>query len=330
MDISVFDLSSSRIKMSSNEWQFNLTTRPEFIFVGFSSTQNMHIVLFSIFLIIYILTFITNFLIIMTVKETPSLHTPMYIFIASLSMLEICYVSVTTPNMLSIFLAKTKKISFEGCMAQLYVFFSLGSSECFLLTLMAGDRYLAICYPLRYSSIMTTKVCQQLILLCFLSGFAASILTVTFVARLPFCGPNRINHFFCDYPPILTLSCIENNTTETIFFCLSWSIVLTCFFLTMVSYTCIVLTIFTSLRGHRKAFSTCISHLTVVSMFYGTVIFMYVRPKAKYDLNNDKVVSVVYSVVTPLLNPLIYSLRNKEFKVAVRNFKLRKLLVFFQ
>ncbi|XP_075681580.1 olfactory receptor 6B9-like [Rhinoderma darwinii] len=307
----------------------NLTTRPDFIFVGFSTAHNLHIVFFAIFLIVYILTIITNFLIIMIVKEIPNLHTPMYIFIASLSILEICYVSVTTPNMLSIFLVKSKNISFEGCMTQLYVFFSLGCSECFLLTMMAGDRYLAICYPLRYSSLMTTKMCLQLILSCYASGFAAPILTITFVSSLPFCGANQINHFFCDYTPIVKLSCIRTNAANIILLSLTpcLSLVLTCFFLTMASYICIIFTILKSLRGQRKAFSTCVSHLTVVSMFYGTVIFMYIRPRSKYDLNNDKVVSVVYSVVTPLLNPLIYSLRNKEFQKAVQHFNLRNILL---
>ncbi|KAG8538352.1 hypothetical protein GDO81_022811 [Engystomops pustulosus] len=287
--------------------------------------------LFLIFLLVYILTFITNVLIIMIVSQASNLHSPMYIFIASLSMLEILYVSVTTPHMLSILLVKLKTISFEGCMTQLYVFFSLGCSECFLLTMMAGDRYLAICYPLRYSSIMTTRMCLQLIIICYVSGFLASIVTVTFVAQLPFCGSNQINHFFCDYPPVVKLSCIKTNAAEIIFLSLSacLSLVLTCFILTMASYICIIFTILNSRRGQRKAFSTCLSHLSVVSMFYGTVIFMYIRPSSKYDLNNDKVVSVVYSVVTPLLNPLIYSLRNKEFQKAVQHFDLRNIVIFF-
>ncbi|XP_063797668.1 olfactory receptor 6N1-like [Pseudophryne corroboree] len=305
----------------------NQTAKPEFTFEGFPSGHNVQIVLFLTFLLTYILTVIANFLIIMIVKEAPNLHMPMYMFIAALSFLEICYVTVTTPNMLSIFIVEHKRISFEGCMVQLYIFFSLGSSECFLLTVMAGDRYLAICNPLRYSSIMTLKACAHLILLCFLCGFSASVLTITFIATLHFCGPNRINHFFCDYPALLALSCVDSSTTEVVFFTLSWSIVLTCFLLTMTSYICIVVTIVNSVRGQRKTFSTCVSHLTVVSIFYGSVIFMYVRPKAKYNLNNDKVVSVVYSVVTPLLNPLIYALRNKNFQRAIQHFRKKNILL---
>nr|DBA22744.1 TPA: hypothetical protein GDO54_013753 [Pyxicephalus adspersus] len=272
----------------------------------------------------YILTIIANALIIMVVKSTTALHNPMYMFIASLSLLEICYVTVTTPNMLSIFLVKYKRISFEGCMAQLYMFFSLGSSECILLTAMAGDRYLAICHPLRYSSLMTTRACLHLVILSFLSGFIASILTITFIARLPYCGSNRINHFFCDYPALVTLACTESSTKEKMFFTLPWSVVLICFFLIMASYICIIFTIKVSKSYQRKAFSTCLSHLTVVLIFYGSVIFIYVRPKVNYDLNKDKVVSLVYSVVTPLLNPMIYSLRNKEFQKAGLNFVLGK------
>lgn len=314
----IHSLSFLLFPMAFTDWTNNQTMKFEFIFVGFSSAQSIKLVLFSIFLITYILTIIANFLIIMIIKLTPSLHTlPMYMFIASLSLLEISYVTVTIPNMLSIFIVKCKTISFEGCMTQLYVFFSLGSSECFLLTVMASDRYLAICNPLRYSSLMTTKVCLQLIILSFICGFSASVLTITFIAMLPFCNSNRINHFFCDYPALLTLACTKSSTTEAIFFTLSWSIVLTCFFLIMVSYVCIFFTIKLSTIKQSKAFSTCISHLTVVLIFYASVIFMYVRPKAKYDLNKDKVVSVVYSVVTPLLNPMIYSLRNKKFQTAV-------------
>ncbi|XP_072269989.1 olfactory receptor 5V1-like [Pyxicephalus adspersus] len=284
----------------------------------------MNFVLFSIFLIIYILTLISNVLIMMIVKMNTGLHTPMYVFIASLSLLENCYVTVTTPNMLSIFLVKCKTISFGGCMTQLYVFFSLGISECILLTVMAGDRYLAICNPLRYSSLITRRTCLHLVILSFLGGFLASVLTVTFVAILPYCGSNSINYFFCDYPALVTLACTESSTRKRMFFTLPWYVVLTCCLLIMASYICIIFTIKASKSYQTKAFSTCLSHLTVVLIFYGSVIFIYVRPKANYDLNKDKVISVVYSVVTPLLNPMIYSLRNKEFQKAVVNFVLGK------
>ncbi|XP_063312531.1 olfactory receptor 6N1-like [Pelobates fuscus] len=298
--------------------KLNQSTVTEFVFLGLPSTPSLQIVLFCIFLIIYVLTLISNALIIIVVIEVRQLHTPMYRFISSLSVLEICYTTVTTPNLLSLFLVNIKTISFRGCMAQLYVFFSLGSTECFLLAVMAGDRYLAICYPLRYSSLMTTNVSLYLIFGCYLSGFVASILTVTFISSLPFCGPNIINHFVCDYPPLLKLSCMDTRTTEQIFFTLSWSVVLSCCILTMASYVCIITTIpRIPSKVPRKAFSTCAAHLTVVSLFYGTVIFMYVRPKAKYDLNNDKLVSVFYSVITPLLNPMIYSLRNKDVRRAI-------------
>uniref|UniRef100_A0A8C5QAD1 G-protein coupled receptors family 1 profile domain-containing protein n=1 Tax=Leptobrachium leishanense TaxID=445787 RepID=A0A8C5QAD1_9ANUR len=288
----------------------------EFVFVGFPSTPLLQSLLFCIFLFIYILTLISNAVIIIVVRKVKQLHTPMYIFISALSVLEICYTTVTTPNLLLLFLTKMKTISFGGCMTQLYVFFSLGSSECLLLAVMAGDRYLAICNPLRYSSLMTSNFSLYLIFGCYLSGFTASIFTATFIASLPFCGLNLINHFFCDYPPLLKLSCTDTSTTEKVFFTLSWSIVLSTCLLTMGSYVCIVSTILRmpSSKGRGKAFSTCASHLTVVSLFYGTVIFMYVRPKAKYDLNTDKLVSMFYSVITPLLNPLIYSLRNQEVR----------------
>ncbi|CAI9548565.1 unnamed protein product [Staurois parvus] len=300
--------------------------KPDFTFVGFSSAQNIKFLLFSIFLIIYIVTVTVNSLIILIVKMTPTLHTPMYMFIASLSLLEICYVTVTIPNMLSIFIVKCKRISFAGCMTQLYVFFTLGSSECVLLTVMACDRYLAICNPLRYSSLMTTRACLYLVTISFLCGLCAAVFTMAFMAVIPYCGSNQINHFFCDYPAILPLACADSATKEKLFYTVPWYLVMTCFFVIVASYISIVSTIKHSKEGYqRKAFSTCVSHLTVVIIFYGSVIFIYFRPKGTYDLNRDKVVSMVYSMVTPLINPMIYSLRNKEFQKAFVNLLLRKI-----
>ncbi|XP_029435376.1 olfactory receptor 6N1-like [Rhinatrema bivittatum] len=304
----------------------NQTRVTEFVFVGFPASQNLQQALFVIFLLFYLLTVISNFVIITVVWTDFHLHTPMYFFIGDFSFLEIFYTTTTVPKMLAIFLVERKSIYFTSCMIQLYIFFSLGATECFLLVAMAYDRYLAICRPLHYPTLMNNRVCVQLIAGCWLSGFLASVLNITFIVILPFCGPNTINHFFCDYAPLLKLSCKDTSISESVFFTLSWTVALTSFFLIMASYTHIIFTILTipSSSGRKKAFSTCASHLTVVCMFYSTVIFMYVRPQAQRTIDSDKIVSVFYTVVTPLLNPIIYSLRNKEVKESLKKALKRK------
>ncbi|XP_005341456.2 olfactory receptor 11H4 isoform X1 [Ictidomys tridecemlineatus] len=296
-------------------------TVTEFVLLGFPGCWKIQIFLFSLFLMIYILTLLGNGAIICAVRCDPRLHTPMYFLLGNFAFLEIWYVSSTVPNMLANILSKTKAISFSGCFLQFYFFFSLGTTECLFLAVMAYDRYLAICRPLHYPTIMTGRLCSTLVSLCWLIGFLGYPIPIFFISQLPFCGSNIIDHFLCDMDPLMALSCAPATITETIFYAQS-SLVL---FLTITyifrSYTLLLRAVFQvpSAAGRRKAFSTCGSHLVVVSLFYGTVMVMYVSPTYGIPTLMQKIVTLVYSVMTPLFNPLIYSLRNKDMKLALRN-----------
>ncbi|XP_030042447.1 olfactory receptor 6F1-like [Microcaecilia unicolor] len=292
----------------------NNTSTTEFILLGFPSSREIQIVYFMLFLVIYILTIVINSLIIIIVIVDPKLHNPMYFFLSNFAFLEICYSTTTVPKMLSGFLKEISTISYTSCLLQLSFFFTFGPTEFFMLAVMAYDRYVAICYPLRYTVIMNSRLCKQLALGCWASGILTSWTLTVPITRLSFCRLNAINHFFCDFLPLLKLSCSDTTASEAAFFSLAWIVVLTSLLLNTVSYFYIIMTILRipSTTGRRKAFSTCASHLTVVLIFYGTVIFMYVRPAAKYSFDTDKIVSLFYSVLTPLLNPLIYSLRNRD------------------
>lgn len=276
-------------------------------------------VYFVTFLFIYLFTILGNFILLITLKTEPSLHTPMYFFLSNLAVLEIGYTSVTLPKLLAISLGRSQAISLTSCLAQSYFFFFLGSTECFLLAVMAYDRYLAICNPLRYPILMCNRTFICLALGSWVTGFINPCPSTILVGRLHFCG-NVINHFFCDVPPLLQLSCTDTYVSRTIIFFSSAVIVLGTFMLTMLSYACIVATLLrmTSTKGRHKAFSTCTAHLTVVSLYYGTVIFMYVNPAVQQSMEINKVVSFIYSVVTPVLNPVIYSLRNEDVKKALK------------
>ncbi|KAM5191646.1 olfactory receptor 5V1-like [Mantella aurantiaca] len=292
----------------------------EFIIAGFSDIREIQLALFVIFLVMYILTFTQHAAIIIVIHLDYHLHTPMYFYLNNLSFLEISYVTVTVPKMLSSLLTRTKTITIHACLSQQFFFFLLGSTECFLLTTMAYDRYLAICSPLHYNGIMNRQVCIKFAGGCWVAGILSPVIPTIFTYRLPFCGPNVINHFFCDSPPLLKLSCQNNNTIEVINFILGSLILLTSFLLTMISYINIISTILKipTEDGRKKAFSTCASHLIIVSIFYGTTIFTYVRPRTLNALNFNKFVSLVYSVITPMINPLIYSLRNNDIKQALK------------
>ncbi|XP_053304560.1 olfactory receptor 6Q1-like [Spea bombifrons] len=298
----------------------NQTRVSEFIIIGFSSIKEVQIIFFSVFLIMYVFTFTQHVIIILVIHLDHRLHTPMYFFIINLSFLEISYVTVTVPKMLSGFISGIKTISVKGCFSQLYVFFFLGTTECFLLTAMAYDRYLAICVPLHYNGIMDTRTCIKFTGGCWCAGFLAPLLPTIFIFRLPFCGSNVINHFFCDSPPLLKLSCQNIDSIEVINFVLGSLILLTSFCLTMVSYIHIISTILKipTKNGRQKAFSTCASHLMIVIIFYGTTIFTYVRPRTINAFDFNKVVSLIYSVITPMINPIIYSLRNNDIKQALK------------
>lgn len=309
----------------------NLSTVTEFQLLGFQNLLEWQPLLFAIFLCIYFLTVTGNVLIIAVVSWEQRLHSPMYTFLKHLSFLEIWYTSTIVPLLLAVLLARGQAISFPACMTQLYFFVFFGATECFLLAMMAYDRYLAICSPLHYASLMSPEMCTMLVALSWLTGVGTGFLPCLMIAQLDFCGPNRINHFFCDLPPLIQLSCSSVFTTEMVIFVLSIAVLCICFVLTLVSYVCIVSSILKipSASGRVKTFSTCGSHLAVVTIYYGTMISMYVRPNAHLSPELNKVISVFYTVITPLLNPVIYSLRNKDFKEALRKMMQRGCGLFW-
>nr|XP_021548008.1 olfactory receptor 11L1-like [Neomonachus schauinslandi] len=288
----------------------NQTTVTEFIFLGFSGVLYLQLTLFVIFLTVYLLPLMGNTLIIFIVLMDITLQTPMYIFLGNLSLLEIWYTTATVPKLLATCLSQVVTISISGCITQYYFFFSMGATECILLAVMAYDRYLAICSPLRYSLLMSLQLCLRFSAGSWIGGFIAPLLPTILISHLNFCGPQKINHFFCDSDPIFKLSCSGTFLVEALGYTCSSVVILSSFLLTMSSYGHIVVTIIrlSSREARKKTFSTCASHLTVVSIYYGTVIFAYVRPPAKYSFTIGKVILVFYCVVTPLVNPLIYIL----------------------
>ncbi|NXG94200.1 OR6B1 protein, partial [Stercorarius parasiticus] len=300
--------------------QKNSTKFQEFILLGFPTIMELQMLLFVIFLVAYMLTILENTLIIILIKINHQLHKPMYFFLSNLSFLEAWYVSVTVPKLLVNFLVECKNISFAGCMTQLYFFSSLICTECVLLSVMAYDRYVAICNPLRYSVIMNHWLCIQLATCSWLIGFLASMLKVFFISQLSFCGSNVINHFFCDISPLLNISCADMTMAEIVDFILALLILLVPLSVTIISYICIISAILhiPTTQGRKKAFSTCVSHLTVVIIFFSAALFMYARPKRIHPFDLNKLVSIVYTIVTPMLNPFIYCLRNQEVKGAVK------------
>ncbi|XP_022363294.1 olfactory receptor 1440-like [Enhydra lutris kenyoni] len=305
----------------------NSTAVMTFILLGFSEFPKLTIVLFSVFLGTYLMTVCWNLGLITLIRVDSHLHTPMYFFLSNLSLLDICYVSTIAPKMLSDFFKKQKSVSFVGCTMQ-YFFSSLGLTECCLLAAMAYDRYAAICNPLLYTAIMSPTLCVQMVAGSCVTGFFGSFIQRFALLQLHFCGPNVINHFFCDLPQLLNLSC-----SDTFFFQIMTSVLTVIFGLTsvsviMISYGYIVATILkiTSAEGRSKAFNTCASHLTAVTLFFGSGIFVYLYPNSGDSLSQNKLASVLYTVIIPMLNPLIYSLRNKEIKDALNRWKKR---IFF-
>ncbi|XP_004474321.2 olfactory receptor 6N1 [Dasypus novemcinctus] len=292
----------------------------EFIILGFPHLQGAQTYLFLLLFLIYLTTILGNLLIFLVVLLDSGLHKPMYQFVSVLSIVELGYTAVTIPKMLANLLSEKKTISFSGCLLQIYFFHSLGATECYLLTSMAYDRYLAICRPLHYPTLMTPELCTKIAVACWLGGLAGPVAEISLVSRLPFCGPNHIQHIFCDFPPVLSLACTDTSTNVVVDFVINSCKILVTFLLILTSYVQIARTVLRipSGAGKQKAVSTCASHLMVVLLFYGSILFMYVRLKRSYSLDYDRALAVVYSVLTPLLNPFIYSLRNKEIKEAVR------------
>ncbi|NXI93399.1 OR6N1 protein, partial [Psophia crepitans] len=296
----------------------NWTVVTEFIFLRFTSWPNLQVVLFTLFLTIYLLSLAGNGLIVIIILVDSRLHSAMYFFISNLSVVETWYTTVTVPKMLGNFLMEKRTISTSSCIAQYYFFFSLAATELFLLTVMAYDRYLAICKPLHYSTIMNAKTCRNLATTCWLSGFICPIFSSTLFSRISFCT-KKINHFFCDADQLFRLACSDTYRIQVVGYTFSTIIIMSSVLFIMTSYLQIIVTILkvTSGAGGKKTFSTCASHLSVVTIYFGTLIFMYVRPAVKYESNTNKVVAVFYSVITPLLNPVIYTLRNQDMKMAI-------------
>ncbi|XP_073456952.1 olfactory receptor 11H6-like [Aquarana catesbeiana] len=290
-----------------------------FIIVGFETLREVELFLFSLFSSMYVFTITAHFMVVTLVVVNRHLHKPMYILLANFSMLQALYTTVTVPKMLNALLTQYKKISSSSCFVQFYFLFSFGASENCFLAVMAYDRYAAICRPLHYPTLMTGKSSLKLALGAWVGGLLAAFPSAVWISTLRFCFPNLIDHFFCDYAPLVKLSCEDTSEGEFAFMVMSWSVIFGCFFLIMISYTFIVVAVLKiqSTEGQKKAFITCASHLVVVSIFYGTIIFMYIRPTTHIRFTIDKVISVIYCVVTPLINPIIYCLRNQEMKLAV-------------
>ncbi|XP_049753450.1 olfactory receptor 11G2-like [Elephas maximus indicus] len=293
-----------------------------FILLGFPCPREGQILLFVLFSILYLLTLIWNGSIICAVGWDQRLHTPMDILLANFSFLEICYVTSTVPNMLANFLSETKVISFSGCFLQFYFFFSLGCTECFFLAATAFDRYLAICQPLHYPTIITGQLCTNLVVNSWVFGFLWFLIPIIIISQMAFCGSRIIDHFLCDLGPLLALTCKRAPVMELVFSTLALLPIIILFLFIMGSYSLVLRAVLRvrSAAGQRKAFSTCGSHLAVVSLFYGSVLVMYGSPTSEHEDRMQKIVTLFYSIVTPLLNPVIYSLRNKDMKRALQKF----------
>ncbi|XP_050017218.1 olfactory receptor 2A12-like [Alexandromys fortis] len=296
----------------------NQTRVSEFILLGFSSDPTTNSVLFTVFLLIYLSSLMGNGLIVMLICMDSHLHTPMYFFLCILAMLDMGYASTTMPQMLVHLLAKSQTISFAGCWIQMYVFGALATTECTLFVVMAYDRYVAICYPLHYTVILNWGVCIQLASGSLVCGFLSALLHTFFTMSLPYCGPNKVNHYFCEGPSVRSLACMDTHLIEMVDLVLSVFVVVTPISLIVASYIHIAMAILKikSTQARFKAFSTCASHLTVVTLFYGPASYIYMRPNSSYSPERDKQISLFYNAFTALLNPVVYSLRNKDIKRA--------------
>uniref|UniRef100_A0A8D1LU71 Olfactory receptor n=1 Tax=Sus scrofa TaxID=9823 RepID=A0A8D1LU71_PIG len=293
----------------------------DFILVGLTDHPALQLPLFLLFLAMYMVTVLGNFGLITVIGLNSHLHTPMYFFLLNLSFIDLCYSSVFTPEMLTHFLSEKKIISYLGCMTQLFFFCFFAISEAYVLTAMAYDRYVAICNPLLYNIAMSPKVCSSLMLACYLMALSGAMAHTGCMLRLTFCDANTINHYFCDILPLLQLSCTSTYVNEMVIFILGGINIIVPSLTIFVSYGLILSNILriSSTEGRSKAFSTCSSHVIAICLLFGSSVFMYLQPSSSGSMDKGKISSVFYTNVVPMLNPLVYSLRNKDVKVALRN-----------
>ncbi|XP_007955257.1 olfactory receptor 12D3 [Orycteropus afer afer] len=307
----------------------NVTIVNEFLLLGLTSVPELQPFFFAVFFIIYMINLVGNGAILIIVILEPKLHSPMYFFLGNLSCLDICYSSVTLPKVLINLLSTRKTISFLGCVAQLHFFHFLGSTEAIILAIMAFDRFTAICYPLCYMVIMNPQVCILLASVAWLTSFFYALMHSVMTARLNFCHSQKVNHFFCDAKPLLEMACNNTLLSQWLLSIVTGSISMGAFFLTLLSYFYIIAFLLFKHRSYsalRKALSTCASHFMVVCLFYGPVGFTYIHPASISSMVQDRMVAIIYTAVTPVLNPLIYTLSNKEVMLALKKIFRRKFL----
>lgn len=304
----------------------NQTMFSEFILLGFSNLGELQVLLFIVFLLIYMQMLTGNFLIILLTKTDSTLQSPMYFFLRNLSFAELGFVSCIIPKMLVNLLSEEKTISLSGCRTQMYFAFFFGATECFIMIVMAYDRFVAICHPLQYTVIMNKWFCALLALAAWSAGLPFAIINSTWLFSFAFCKSNIVPHFYCDFPPVFQLACGNTSTFELFSIVGTFIVILFPFSLILVSYIHIISTIFRmpTTEGRRKAFSTCSSHITAVTLFYGTAGLNYVQPKSSYSPESKYLLSISYIVITPMLNPIIYSLRNREVKGALQRLFSKK------
>uniref|UniRef100_A0ABI7XNY0 Olfactory receptor n=1 Tax=Felis catus TaxID=9685 RepID=A0ABI7XNY0_FELCA len=308
----------------------NQTSVTAFLLLGVTDIQALQPYLFVVFLAIYMVSVVGNGAVLLVVVSDPRLHLPMYFFLGNLSCLDICYSTVTLPKMLENFFSTRKAISFLGCISQLHFFHFLGSTEAMLLAVMAFDRFVAICRPLHYSVIMNYQLCTRMAVTVWTIGFFHALLHSMMTSRLNFCGSHQIHHFFCDVKPLLELACGNTELNQWLLNTVTGTIAMGPFFLTLLSYFSIIISLFSkthSCSALRKALSTCASHFMVVILLYAPVIFTYISPTSGSSMDQDQVAAIMYTVVTPMLNPLIYTLRNKDVKAALR-YRFIKLIFY--
>uniref|UniRef100_A0A8D2JL31 Olfactory receptor n=1 Tax=Sciurus vulgaris TaxID=55149 RepID=A0A8D2JL31_SCIVU len=296
----------------------NQTEVTQFILLGLTSDPRLQLPLFLTFFLIYTITLVGNLGMILLIVLDSRLHTPMYFFLGNLSLVDFCYSSAVTPKVMAGLLLGYKVISYNACAAQMFFFGAFATVENYLLASMAYDRYAAVCQPLHYTTTMTTRVCVCLVIGCYVCGFLSSSFYTGDTFSLSFCIYHVVHHFFCDVPAVMVLSCSDRQVNELVLIYVASFNIFFALLIILISYIFIFITILKmrSAAGHRKAISTCASHFTAVSIFYGTIIFMYLQPSSSHSMDTDKIASVFYTMVIPMLNPVIYSLRNKEVKIA--------------